>query len=88
MGVTPEGEPSGTVTARAGRFSQPPGKAVTVEIKSATVPPDDEVRWSWWATVDRHPYSDKLGYVDAASAKAAAEIWLEKNYPGRPITYV
>lgn len=85
--TTPEGAPAGTVTKRAGSFAQPPGKVVFVEVKSATVPPDDEVRWSWWATVDRHPFSDKIGYLSEEEARVAATEWAEKNYPLRGITY-
>lgn len=83
--VTPEGEPSGVVQRRSSVFSKPPGRAVTVQLKSAEVSGD--LVWSWWVVVDRHPWSDKQGYSDREVAKAAADAWLEVNYPNRPVVY-
>ncbi len=83
---TPMGPSSGSVVKRAGGFVQPPGKVVFLEIKEASVPPNDEPRWSWWATVDRHPYSDKVGYTDPDLALQAAGAWVAQNYPQRSIS--
>lgn len=77
--------PDGTVTKVAGEFVQPPGKVAFVEIKQAEVPPSGETRYSWWVTVDRHPYSDKRGYETESDALQAAGAWVAQNYPQRAI---
>lgn len=64
-----------------------PDRPVYIEVKSATVPPAGETRYTWWATVDRHPFSDQRGYDTEDSAKEAAETWVSTYYPDREISY-
>lgn len=65
-----------------------PERPVVVEVKSASVPPFGEVRYTWWATVDRHPFSDQRGYGDRNTATTAATRWVNTHYPGREISYL
>ena len=85
---TPEGAPSGTVTKLTSEFIQPKPKSVLVEIKSTVLPVTAEMSYSWWATVDRHPYSDKQGYGTPDEAEAAARAWVVENYPNREIQVI
>lgn len=64
-----------------------PDRPVYIEVKSANVPPVAGVRYSWWATVDRHPFSDHVGYESEDAAKAAAESWVNTYYPEREFSY-
>lgn len=85
--MTPEGEPSGTVTRGAPTFDKVPGRPVTVDLRVSAPPPAREEVWSWWATVDRHPYSDKLRYESEGEARDAAEAWVKENFPDRAILF-
>lgn len=85
--MNPPGEPSGTVTRKEPVFVQPPPRTVTIEIKSTVLPITAQMSYSWWATVDRHPWSDKRGYDTSEEALEAAKTWAEVNYPGRTIVY-
>lgn len=62
-------------------------RPILVEVKSAALRPSGEIRHTWWATVDRHPFSDKQGYPDEATARAMAEQWCREHYPTRKIVY-
>lgn len=54
---------------------------IEVEVKSVTL--RGETRYSWWASVDRHPYSDKQGYASEAEALQAVGAWVATYYPDR-----
>ncbi|WAA20160.1 hypothetical protein SEA_CLARKSON_56 [Mycobacterium phage Clarkson] len=86
--TTPSGFPMGRVTALRGAFDRPPGKAAVVEVKQAVTPNTEEPKWSWWVTVDRHPYSDKRGYDTPEEARAKAVEWAQATYPNRPIQHI
>lgn len=64
-----------------------PERPIYIEVKSAAVPPHGEVRYTWWVTVDAHPFSDQIGYQSENNAKAAAELWVQRYYPSREISY-
>jgi len=85
---TPDGEPSGTVKQLTSEFVQPKPKSVLIELKSTVLPVTAEISWSWWATVDRHPWSDKKGYGTAAEAEAVAREWATENYPNRDVQVI
>jgi hypothetical protein len=66
-------------------FTKPRPRLVLVDIKTADVRGD--VTYVWWATVDRHPYSDKQGYETPEAAKRAAEAWASEHYPNRRVVH-
>jgi hypothetical protein len=83
---TPEGEPSGTVVASTAFVQPKPKPPILIELKPTVLPVSGEQSWSWWATVDRHPFSDKRGYTSDSLALDAAIAWCEKNYPTRLVS--
>lgn len=62
--------------------------SVVVSVKSAAIPPQNEVRWTWRAMVDSiHGYVDKRGYADEGAAWAAADAWATLHFPNHQIVH-
>ena len=77
----------GKVTPLPPRPTAPKLRPILIELKGFKVLPGGDVQYSWWAKVDRHPYSDKQGYPDPESASAAAEAWVAEHYSNREFIY-